>query len=540
MTRRLVCAKVLLKGISGPIVDSYIAYADQLSREDCDVPLIVVFEGRRPPESDDPSEYEILDGKARVVRARGLNILLPVIMISKARAKLWGAAPWARKLGERLDAPPHRITGKHFQRSGRATLPFGSRPGDAIMPKRVSQARLSGSKVTNPFAYTMVLSDSGKVRAEAHRRLEVARNSGGKSRNLATGLADAFPDPQKSGPSTPRHQEICLQILFCKLVDFLRKDVADRDGKIFDQLTLLRDWSRTQQIRDLMAISLRLPEPKSKTDRAYRNSEVAAELDKLAIASRAAFRNAGASWTKPLSERLLLFGDGLTPRPVVDADNHSALREHALKLLSWSFLALLRAKHWRQGAISIGRLNSHGEFHKADKLDPTNETCDSARLAHEAVGSVTFQDLTDLGIEQLLILAMHGRFNPFLIWHDMRWAVPLGHWMMAVADLDADRPSHVTVWMAEFCLEQRRRNFGEINHFSGPSTLVMHWLYWIGAKFPDFAASIAEICERTISGFPHLSGRAIRSVTPQGGGPSLVSEPVAPWEDMALQATLFA
>jgi len=156
------------------------------------------------------------------------------------------------------------------------------------------------------------------------------------------------------------------------------------------------------------------------------------------------------------------------------------------------------------------------------------------------VGSARFQALTDLAIELLLILAMHARFNPFLIWHDLRWAVPLGHWAMAIADLDAGRDTHVTVWMAELYEEQRRRQFRHKNHFTGPATMIVHWLHWVCGDVQDFSRRMAEICGAAIDEFPGRSGRLVQLETDQNGLKTLTCERLIYQEDWALQATLFA
>ncbi len=234
------------------------------------------------------------------------------------------------------------------------------------------------------------------------------------------GLVDVFPEPAKSGPSTPRHQETCLLILFAKLLKALCDDQRVNRGKWYDDFRLLRSWGDTEDIRLLMReflglstdeVSLACPEQKALIDDA---------LHEYARAARSALAKAGPSWNSPLSDRLLLFGATHDRKSLQDSEKKDLLRRHYLELLKWTLRALFRAKHWRIGCKSIERLDTHDEFHKSDKHDPTSETRTVQRVRHEAVGSPRFQALTDLDIEQLLILAMHARFNPFLIWHDMR------------------------------------------------------------------------------------------------------------------------
>jgi len=140
----------------------------------------------------------------------------------------------------------------------------------------------------------------------------------------------------------------------------------------------------------------------------------------------------------------------------------------------------------------------------------------------------------------MLVLAMHARFNPFLIWHDMHWAVPLGHWAMAIADLDAGRQTHVAIWMAELYEEQRRRGFTHVNHFTGPAAMITQWLLWTCHDVHGFSDALHEICDSIIRGFPHLSGHLIEIEAAPDGTRTLKSHPLKPQEDFALQATLFA
>ena len=221
-------------------------------------------------------------------------------------------------------------------------------------------------------------------------------------------------------------------------------------------------------------------------------------------------------------------------------EKQTVLRQHHLDLLDWTLRALFRAKHWRIGCNSIERLDTHGHFHKADEHDSTTDISPIARISHETVGSARFQALTDLDLEPLLILAMHARFNPFLVWHDLRWAVPLGHWAMAIADLDAGRETHVTVWMAELYEEQRRRNFKHKNHFTGPATMIVHWLHWVCRDVKNFSNGIADICELVIDGFPERSGRLLEIERSPQGIKTVRSQRLIYQEDWALQATLFA
>ncbi|WP_336814387.1 hypothetical protein [Bosea sp. MMO-172] len=542
--RAMVPARQLVASMDRAEVDRYRPYAAQLSLYDCGEPLIVVYEGRDKPDGFDPKTCEILNGKARAVRVQRQNISLPVIFISRTRARFWGMPSWARQLGNGGPSPAIGLrTRRHRLRSGMATLPQPpiatidkkvTQPGMAIVSKRVEKARSAvGGRMTHPSAHALVLSSDGGVRAYAHRMLA--------SRALQPrGLVDAFPEPAKPGPSTPRHQESCLLILFAKLLKALCDDQRDNARQWYDDSRLLRRWGGTEDLRLLMReflglpgdeVSLACPEQKALVDDA---------LHEYARAARSALAKAGPSWNAPLSERLLLFGATRNPKSVKESEKKDVLRRHYLELLEWTLRALFRARHWRIGCKSIERLDTHDEFHKPDKHDPTLETRTVQRVRHEAVGSPRFQALTDLAVEPLLILSMHARFNPFLVWHDMRWAVPLGHWSMAIADLDAGRPTHVAVWMAELYEEQRRRNFEHINHFTGPATMILHWLHWVCGDVADFSRKIHEVCDEVIDGFPHRSGRLIKVVVDDQGKKTLDSEFLRYQEDWALQATLFA
>lgn len=494
-------------------IERYRSYASQLSRYDCDEPVIVIYEGRSPPERFDPKICEILNGKARVVRALDRNIILRVILLSKTRARFWGMPPLARALGA-SDGPSPRLgqdRAAHRLRSGSATLPEGSQAGNAVMPTRVKRARRGvQGRVTNPFAFGLVLSGSDKLRHDALQMLQ--------SRAVEPkGLISVFPHPEKPGHVMTRSHEACLQILLGKLLD-----------------VGLSIYEMRETMRQLLKIEF--------TDdaRAAQKGEIDQKLAKYAKEARAAARSAPLPWNGPLSERLLLFSATLHRQSVPKGDKDQILHQHQLELLEWALRALFRATHWRRGSKSVLRLNHDGNFLVSNKQDPTTETRDVQRLHHDAVGSPASQSATDLDIEPLLILAMHARFNPFLIWHDMRWAVPLGHWAMAIADLDAGRPTHVTVWMAELYNEQRRRQFRHRNHFTGPATIIVHWLHWVCGDVQDFSRRMAEICDAAIDDFPRRSGRLVEIKLDQHGVKTLDSAPLRNFqEDWALQATLF-
>lgn len=548
----MVPAQELVKSMRPEEVDHYRTYAAQLSLYDCGEPLIALRKGRQGPEGFDPVTCELLNGKARAVRAEAEGIALPVIIISRTRGRFWGMPPLVRRLGIASNSPllskgkrGGRDQRKHRCRSGFATLPQRAlitidktllQSGKAIVSERIEAAR-SGKvygRVAHPTACGLVLSNDGKIRDSAlrmltHRKLE------------QRGLINFFPEPTKPGPSTPRHQETCLLILFAKLLKLLSADQRHTADKWYDDLRLLRDWDGAAGLRMLMRELLWLPVDEASLECPHQKDIVAEKLREYASEARAALANAGASWHSPLSERLLLFGATRDPLSVTKPEERAALlRRHYLELVDWTLRALFRAKHWRIGCNSIERLDTHGHFHASDQDDPTSERRPAQRISHEALGSARFQALTDLNIEPLLILAMHARFNPFLIWHDMRWAVPLGHWTMAIADLDAGRPTHVAVWMAELYQEQRRRQFRHMNHFTDPATMIVHWLHTVCGEVSDCSRRMAHICELVIDGFPGRNGRLIEIKIDKDGLRRLDSEPLKHEEDWALQATLFA
>lgn len=506
-------ASELAKLMDGVQIDRYRAYASQLSRYDCGEPVIVIYEGRSPPNHFDPKTCEILNGKARVVRALNGNIILPVILISKARARLWGMPPWARRLGA-SDGPSIRVDRKRRAgrlRSGAETLPHGSEPGGAVMSRRVKNARRGvNGRVTNPFGFGLVPAASEKRERDALQLLQ--------SRGLTPrGLINIFPHPEKPGEALKRTQETCLKILLGKLLS---------DGLSIDALR--------ETMRQLLKITF------TQDARADQEATIDETLASYAKEARAALRSAGTPWNEPLSERLLLFGATLHPQSVQGRTKDDVLRRHKLELMDWTLRALFRAVHWRRGSKSVLRLNHDGNFLKSNKQDSSAETSDRPRIHHDVAGSTQSQGVIDLDMESMLILAMHARFNPFLIWHDLRWAVPLGHWAMAIADLDAGRETHVTVWMAELYEEQRRRRFKHKNHFTGPATMIVHWLHWVCGDVDEFSPRIASICGAVIDGFPGRSGRLIEIKVDQRGVRTLDSTPLKYQEDWALQATLFA
>ncbi|MDP3600889.1 MAG: hypothetical protein Q8R85_06975 [Bosea sp. (in: a-proteobacteria)] len=494
-------------------IAAYRRYAAQLSLYDCDEPLIVIYDGRTAPKEVDAGRCEILNGKARVVRALRRNIALPVILISTTRARSWGIAPFSKNLGipgarsDQLDLDRRA----HRQRTGSALLPRGSSPGDAIVSRRVSIARgRHKGLVTHPFGYGLVLAGSAKLRRDAWQLLT--------SRAIQPrGLINLIPHPDKPRGFLPEVQEACLYILLGKLL---------REGVTID---LGRETMR--QLLGIESCAEYL---------AYQLSEIDKILGDMAKKARAALREAPPPWCDPLSERLLLFGATRDGRVEPPEQRDAVLQEHKRELLDWTLRALFRAIHWRRGSKSILRYNHSGEFLVPNKLDRTKETRDVPRLHHDVMGSQSAQAVTDLELEPLLMLAMHARFNPFLIWHDMRWAVPLGHWAMAIADIDAGRDTHVTVWMAELYEEQRRRQFKPKNHFTGPTTMMVHWLHWVCEDVDDFSRHIAEICESVIQGFPERSGQLVQVDASQDETKTLVSHRLSYQEDWALQATLFA
>lgn len=506
-------ASELAKLMDGSQIDRYRAYASQLSRYDCGEPVIVIYEGRKPPDHFDPKTCEILNGKARVVRALSGNIIVPVILISKARARFWGMPPWARRLGA-SDGPSIRIDRKRRTgrlRSGAETLPHGSEPGGAVITRRVKNAKrgLNG-RVTNPFGFGLVPAASDKRERKALQWLQ--------SRALRPrGLINIFPHPDKPGEALKQTQETCLKILLGKLLC---------DGL---SISALRET-----MRQLLKITF------TQDARDDQEATIDETLTKYAKEARATLRSAGTPWNEPLSERLLLFGATLHPRSVQGLAKGDVLSQHKLELMDWTLRALFRATHWRRGSKSALRLNHEGNFLKSNKQDSTAETRDRQRLHHDVAGSAHSQGVIDLEMESMLILAMHARFNPFLIWHDLRWAVPLGHWAMAITDLDAGRETHVTVWMAELYEEQRRRQFKHKNHFTGPATMMVHWLHWVCGDIQDFSPRIAEICGAVIDGFPGRSGRLIEIKADQHGVKRLDAAPLKYQEDWALQAMLFA
>jgi hypothetical protein len=547
----IVPARELIKTMDPGEVDKYRTYAAQLSMYDCKEPLIVLRRGRLRLHKFDYNTCEILNGKARVVRAEARGISLPVIIISRARARLWGMPPWARGLGTGSPLPV-LSRGKqggskqrrHKCRSGSNTLPPApiigtdgqlvekSRP---VVSKRTINARAGtvSGRVTHPTTFGLVLLSDCGVRAKARWMLTL--------RNQAPrGLINGFSEPTISGPTTARYHETCLLILFAKLLKALRDDVRASENKSYDDFRFLRDWEGTKPHRKLMRELLRRPLDVKSLECPHEKQIVDDELCGLASRARTAFAKAGPNWHSPLSERLLLLSATRDPPSVMGLEKKCVLRHHYLDLLDWTVRALFRAGHWRIGCNSIERLDTHGQFHKAHEYDATSEISPVKRISHEATGSARFQALTDLDIKPLLILAMHARFNPFLIWHDMRWAVPLGHWAMAIADLDAGRDTHVTTWMAELYEEQRRRRFKHQNHFTGPATMLVHWLHWVCGDVADFSSELAETCELVVSEFPERSGRLLRIEVDQDGVRTLISDRLSYQEDWALQATLFA
>ena len=546
----VVSARELLKSMGPGEVDGYRTYAAQLSTYVCKEPLIVLRKGRVSPKGFDPDTCEILSGKARAVRAGKKNISLPVIIISRARARLWGMPHWARGLGTGSPLPilsrgkeGVRKQSKHQCRSGSKTLPARAVIGtdgkrrqssQPVVSKRTEDGRASVSgRVAHPTACGLVLSSDCGVREKARWMLALRKKE-------PRGLICGFPERNAPGPTTPRYHEICLLILFSKLLASLREDVLANDAKWYDDFRLLRDWKETERHRSLLRALLRRPLDEASLECPDEKGIVDDELRDLASRARAALANAGSAWSAPLSERLLLYGATHKPIAVKGREKQTVLRQHHLDLLDWTLRALFRAKHWRIGCNSIERLDTHGHFHKADEHDSTTDISPIARISHETVGSARFQALTDLDLEPLLILAMHARFNPFLVWHDLRWAVPLGHWAMAIADLDAGRETHVTVWMAELYEEQRRRNFKHKNHFTGPATMIVHWLHWVCRDVKNFSNGIADICELVIDGFPERSGRLLEIERSPQGIKTVRSQRLIYQEDWALQATLFA
>lgn len=498
-------------------VSEYKRYASRLSIYDCGNPLIVIFTGDTPPKKIDDT-CEILDGKARVVHGLGKKISLPVILISKETASNWGMPSQLGMLG--LRKKPIRVGKKsrnHRQLSGHETLPSGTSAGNAVISHRVEINRAGcGDAVTNPFAYSLILSSDRGVRKEAHERL-TARGSAPR------GLIDAFPETKKSGRPPPQYQEKCLLILLAKLL---------QAGCSLDDLIL--------PARHL----LRYPVDKKSLKCIWQKAQVDKKLETCAKRARAALRKAPSPWHEPLSERLLLFSATRAPSAEMkDSDKEAVLKQHKVELLQWTFYALFRTKHWRIGRNLIERFNIKDDgFPNPDDDDPTEETRTVPRIHHEVAGSVAFQKITDLTVEQLLIVSMHARTNLFLVQHDLHWAIPLGHWAMAIADLDVERPTHVSVWMAELYEEQRRRQFSEErqNPFTGPSTMILHWLHWVCGDVRDFAKQMAHICELVIDGFPERNGRLIEIKVDLDGLRTLDSEPLKHGEDWALQATLFA
>lgn len=513
-----VLARELVRLMDVAQTTQYKTYASQLSIYDCGNPVIVVFKGATPPKKVNNDTCEILDGKARIVRALGQNIALPVILISEQTARSWGMPSQLQMLGVRGKAI--RVGKKyrnHRQLSGLETLPSGSGPGNAVISHRVAMNRAAqGEAVTNPFAYSLILSSDRGVRKEAHERLH--------SRRLEPrGLIDAFPETKKPGRPPPQYQEKCLLILLAKLL---------QSGCTLDDLN-----TPARQL-------LRLPADNESLKCVWYKEEVAKTLEKWAKRARVALRKAPSPWDEPLSERLLLFGATRAPSENQDdGDKEAVLKRHRVALLQWTFIALYRTKHWRIGRNLIERFNLKDDgFPNPDEDDPTEETRTIPRIHHEVSGSEEFQSITDLTVEQLLVVSMHARTNLFLVQHDLHWAIPLGHWAMAIADLDVQRPTHVSVWMAELYQEQRRRQFLEErqNPFTGPSTMILHWLHWVCQDVVEFSKEMAGICEFVIEGFPARSGRLVEIKIDRSGTKTLESQFLAHAEDLALQATLFA
>lgn len=529
----MVPARELIKSMRPGEPKIYRAYAAQFSTYDCKEPLIVVRKVRTRSEGFDPNTCEILNGKARAVRAAGKGISLPVVIISRARARIWGLPTWARVLG--TDSPlPILSRGKpggskqrrHKSRSGSSSI---SKP---IISKRTEKAQSAtiGGRVAHPTAGGLVLSSDCEARERARWMLNLRKKN-------PRGLISVFPETNSAGPSTQRYYEICLLILLYKILNEIREDFLASTGIDYNQVQILRQSEWVEPHYELLKSLLIPPSIAKSADKSVLSKGV---LD-LVRRANVAFENAGPDWASPLSERLLLVGATYKPDAVdKKSEKKAVVRQHLLDLLDWTLRALFRSKHWRIGANSIERLDTHGHFHKADKHDPTTDILPSSRISHEAVGSSRFQALTDLDVEQLLILAMHARFNPFLIWHDLRWAAPLGHWAMAVADLDAGRETHIAVWMAELYEEQRRRKFRHRNHFTGPATMIVHWLHWVCDADKNFSKNIAAICEEVIDDFPERSGQLLTMEGCPQGSTTVRSQRLSYQENWALEATLFA
>lgn len=518
-------AEELAKLLDTGEAKNYRPYAKRLSAYDCGQPLIVTFKDKIPPASINEKDCEILDGKARVVRALDENMSLRVILISKELAIEWGMPTQLRMLGVQktsIELPLNTAEGpagqrNHRQRSGFNTLPEGSTSGNAVISRRVKTARAaSGDAVTNPFAYSMILSSDRRVRKYFHDKLRLRKLT-------PRGLIDAFPEVKKSGRPPRQYQETCHLILLAKL---------------------LKAGCTLKDLRGPMRDLLRLPVNAKLLEDDDENYEVDEKLERWAKRASTALRKAPSAWRAPLSERLLLYSATLPPFAENDErDKETLLTAHRTDLLKWTFYSLFRTKHWRIGRNLIERFNiKDDKFPNCDEDDPSVETSTVPRIHHEVAGSVEFQGITDLTVEQLLTISMHARTNLFLIQHDLHWAVPLGHWAMAIADLDAGRETHVTTWMAELYEEQRRRQLRDdrVNPFTGPSTMIVHWLHWVCGDVERFAEQMADICEFVIEGFPVRSGRLVKFDIDQEGGRKMDSDFLTHEEDEALQATQFA
>lgn len=518
-------AEELAKLLATVEADKYGPYAKRLSAYDCSQPLIVIFKDEIPPASINEKDCEILDGKARVVRALDENMSLRVILISKELAIEWGMPTQLRMLGVQktsIELPLNTAKGpaaqrNHRQRSGFNTLPEGSSSGNAVISRRVKTARAAaGDAVTNPFAYSMILSSDRSVRMHFHDKLRL--------RTLTPrGLIDAFPEVKKSGRTTPQYQETCHLILLAKL---------------------LNAGCTLKDLHVPMRRVLRFSADKESLKNKAENDIVEKKLKRWAKRASTALREAPSAWRAPLSERLLLYSATLPPLAENGGrDKETLLTAHKRDLLKWTFYSLFRTKHWRIGRNLIERFNiKDDKFPNCDEDDPSVETFTVPRIHHEVAGSADFQSITDLTVEQLLIVSMHARTNLFLIQHDLHWAVPLGHWAMAIADLDAGRETHVTTWMAELYEEQQRRQLRDDsqNPFTGPSNMIVDWLDRVCGDVEGFAEQMAKICKGVVRGFPARNGCLVKVAIDHPGIKTLVPEDLEDEEDEALQATQFA
>ena len=140
----------------------------------------------------------------------------------------WGMSHLARGLGTGSPLPilsrgkeGVRKQSKHQCRSGSKTLPARAVIGTDGKPRQSSQpvvskrtedgrASVSG-RVAHPTACGLVLSSDCGVREKARWMLALRKKE-------PRGLICGFPERNAPGPTTPRYHEICLLMLFSKLL----------------------------------------------------------------------------------------------------------------------------------------------------------------------------------------------------------------------------------------------------------------------------------------------------------------------------------